>query len=163
MEGKSSRLWKLLLRVFRGLMCVIFGRYPWAVLIDKIGGGAITCTGSIIGKKWVVTAAHCVLNNQDNGYKSASWGTSVKFNCYYLQDGTCKSMKVLRHVPHPCYFPSYDQVRRATSPLKNRFFSISILVSSLPPYHPLALPFAIFLFLLLTHSRYLFLSTSISI
>ena len=30
-------------------MCVVSGRYPWAVLIDKIGGGAITCTGSIIG------------------------------------------------------------------------------------------------------------------
>ncbi|KAJ1490716.1 trypsin-like cysteine/serine peptidase domain-containing protein [Baffinella frigidus] len=83
--------------------------YPWAVLIDKIGGGAITCTGSIIAKKWVVTAAHCVLNNQDNGYKSASWGTTIKFNCFYLLDGACRSMSVLRHVPHPCYFPSYDQ------------------------------------------------------
>lgn len=111
MEG--GQFLRRFVRATNGLTCVVPGRYPWAVLIDKIGGGAITCTGSIIAKKWVVTAAHCVLNNQDNGYKSASWGTTIKFNCFYLLDGACRSMSVLRHVPHPCYFPSYDQVSAA--------------------------------------------------
>jgi secreted trypsin-like serine protease len=83
--------------------------YPWAVLIDKIGGDPITCTGSIIAKKWVVTAAHCVLNNQENGYKSADRGTTLETNCYYLLGGSCRMARVKRHVPHPCYHPSYDQ------------------------------------------------------
>jgi len=45
--------------------------FPWVVYIRRIGGKGITCTGELVNKHWIVTAAHCLLNDDDTGYRDA--------------------------------------------------------------------------------------------
>uniref|UniRef100_A0A7S0QEA8 Peptidase S1 domain-containing protein n=1 Tax=Cryptomonas curvata TaxID=233186 RepID=A0A7S0QEA8_9CRYP len=85
--------------------------FPWTVYIKRIGGRGITCTGELISKRWIVTAAHCLLNDNDSGYRSPYplGNTQVTLGCSDLSQGTCRTYTVKTHVAHPCYTPSVDQ------------------------------------------------------
>jgi trypsin len=85
--------------------------FPWAVLIKKIGGDSTICSGSVISKRWIVTAAHCILNAQNTGYKSPLplGNTQVVIGCANLDSNKCVTYNVKLFRAHPCYTPSFDQ------------------------------------------------------
>ena len=85
--------------------------FPWTVLINRIGGNSITCTGSVVSKRWIVTAAHCILNDLNTGYKSQLplGNTQVVIGCANLASSKCVKYNVKTLTAHPCYTPSYDQ------------------------------------------------------
>jgi len=86
------------------------GNYRWVTLITKIGGSDIRCTGAIISDRWMVTAAHCILNSQNTGYRNPGLGTEITYGCLDIKNGTsCKRVGATRYVAHPCYTPSSDQ------------------------------------------------------
>ena len=86
------------------------GSYMWVTLITKLGGYSITCTGELITDRWMVTAAHCMLNTANNGYRVAAKGnTQIVYGCLAWNDPSCKTVGAKRFVAHPCYTPSNDQ------------------------------------------------------
>ena len=84
------------------------GDYLWVTLISKLGGRPTTCTGSLISNRWMVTAAHCLLTQDNSGYETAGPDkTTIQFGCVDLAH--CQTVDATRYVPHPCYTPSNDQ------------------------------------------------------
>ena len=85
--------------------------FPLGVYIKKIGGRGITCTGELINKRWIVTAAHCLLNDNDSGYRSPLplGNTQVVIGCSDLSSPACRTYNIKALVAHPCYTPSVDQ------------------------------------------------------
>jgi len=60
-EREKERLCECMcVRVYVG-MCVCVGVY--------VGGVSITCTGELISATWMMTAAHCLLNSGNTGYR----------------------------------------------------------------------------------------------
>jgi len=106
--GNSSHEFKL--RIIGG-QAAGASDFPWALYIDKIGGRSIVCSGSVISKRWIVTAAHCVLNDANTGYVSPSpiGSTQVVIGCADLSSKSCVRYNVRSIIVHPCYTPSYDQ------------------------------------------------------
>jgi len=57
----------------------------------------------------MVTAAHCILNSQNTGYRKPGLGTEITYGCLDINDGTnCKRVGATRYIAHPCYTPSND-------------------------------------------------------
>lgn len=81
---------------------------PWVVLIDKVGGNKVTCTGSIIASRWIVTAAHCLLNARNDGYVGPE-GTQIRYGCSDVASDSCKVANAVFVKGHPCFTPSRDQ------------------------------------------------------
>jgi len=79
--------------------------YPWVVRIYKIGGESYLCSGSLISSHFVMTAAHCIINEAMTGWLSMEplGSTAVHVGCSEWLSPTCRSINVTRAVVHPCY------------------------------------------------------------
>merc|ERR1712136_621837 len=79
------------------------GSLPWQVSIQT---WYHFCGGTIIGKRWILTAAHCFTGGS-NGVKIVAGEHNLRYN-----DGSEQKIYVQRHFTHPQYGP---EVRRMTS------------------------------------------------
>eukprot|EP00961_Rhodomonas_salina_P162175 2184533-Rhodomonas_salina.1 len=81
----------------------------WTTHITKVGEDSKRCSGILVNSRWMLTAAHCLLNSDEDGYLTPP-GTSITYGCLDIYDSTaCKRVSASKFVPHPCYTPSRDQ------------------------------------------------------
>ena len=79
------------------------GEYPWQVMV--LPGGFI-CGGSLIHPEWVVTAAHCMFDQNGNPFSAGQ--ISVRLGEYRrsVNDGTEQIRSVAQVIVHPNYNPA---------------------------------------------------------
>jgi len=73
------------------------GSLPWQVSIQQTAYNFHFCGGTIIGKRWILTAAHC--------FTSGSRGVAIVAGEHKLHrsEGSEQKIKVLKHFTHPQY------------------------------------------------------------
>uniref|UniRef100_H3B747 Serine protease 56 n=1 Tax=Latimeria chalumnae TaxID=7897 RepID=H3B747_LATCH len=71
------------------------GEWPWVVSIRL--NGELMCGGVLVGRKWVITAAHCFTGNGNELY----WSVAVGEYNLSKKDETEEIMQVNRIIAHP--------------------------------------------------------------
>ena len=94
------------------------GEIPWQVVVYP---GPFLCGGSLIDPQWVVTAAHCAVDNNDNPVNPATVNVVAGEYNRSQSDGTEQQRTVDLVVVHPNYDPaSFDNdiaLLRLTTPV----------------------------------------------
>ncbi|XP_072930063.1 phenoloxidase-activating enzyme 1-like [Epargyreus clarus] len=93
-------------RIVGGKKADLF-EYPWMALIshNTRDGFAFKCGGSIINKRYVLTAAHCVYNKSIAGVRVGEYNIDEEYDC---QDGTCTNyIQVLIYPRRVMFFGTF--------------------------------------------------------
>jgi len=85
------------LRIVGGVEVQAPNPWPWLGYMTNVGCGA-----NLLNDNWFMTAAHCILTDNDDGFVSPSVVTVV-FGCLDRTSNTCIKRGASRVVPHPCY------------------------------------------------------------
>eukprot|EP00961_Rhodomonas_salina_P261637 3536097-Rhodomonas_salina.1 len=109
-------------------------RMPWVVKIDRAGYNSITCTGQVVESRWIVTAAHCLMNADLNGFVGAG-GTRVVYNCSDTRSDDCIQANAVKVVVHPCYAPALERVHSPQCSLTWSFARISNVLTCFFQHH----------------------------
>ncbi|XP_023142748.3 coagulation factor IXa [Amphiprion ocellaris] len=76
---------------------VVPGEIPWQVALVAHPSGQLFCGGSILGERWIITAAHCLAEAQ------GSFSVRVGEHNIYINEGTEQDYGVLEEHVHPRY------------------------------------------------------------
>ncbi|XP_068596784.1 coagulation factor IXa [Brachionichthys hirsutus] len=76
---------------------VLPGEIPWQVAVVHLHSGVIFCGGSILSERWVITAAHCLMEARD------SYVIRVGEHNVNIHEDTERDYRVLEEHPHPRY------------------------------------------------------------
>lgn len=105
--------------------------YPWVVHILKNGAKTSVCTGQVFARRWIVTAAHCVLDSSRTHIIPVDI-TTVTIGCRDLRSANCKFANLKRIVLHPCFTPSQSEAHDDIALLEmDRDLGIGVLVDGL--------------------------------
>jgi secreted trypsin-like serine protease len=99
------------------------GQFPWTVYfeVEDKNGDVSSCTGALIDKKWVLTAAHCI---DESGITVTAYAGSV-----VRESGQKRSADKL--IPHPNYNDKTKQNDIALFSVKNAF-TLNDAVKTIP-------------------------------
>ncbi|XP_026186750.1 coagulation factor IXa [Mastacembelus armatus] len=81
---------------------VIPGEIPWQVALIARPSGHLFCGGSILSRRWVITAAHCLVEAQGPFF------IRVGEHNVYVNESTEKDYEVLKQHIHPLYNASIN-------------------------------------------------------
>ncbi|XP_029297936.1 coagulation factor IXa [Cottoperca gobio] len=95
-EVPTEELLKPYRRIVGGTV-VIPGEIPWQVALIERPSGLLYCGGSILSERWVITAAHCLVETQ------RSFFIRVGEHDSYISEGTEQDHEVLEQYIHPRY------------------------------------------------------------
>ncbi|KAK2904304.1 coagulation factor IXa [Channa argus] len=76
---------------------VLTGEIPWQVALIARASGRVFCGGSILSQRWVITAAHCLVEVKGPFF------IRVGENNIHLKEGTEQDLDVLKQHLHPNY------------------------------------------------------------
>jgi len=76
------------------------GEWPWQVYVRS---GPYMCGGTLIQQAWVVTAAHCVTNHDNEVYAPAEIRVTLGEYDRTKVDGTEQLINISEVIPHPAY------------------------------------------------------------
>lgn len=91
------------------------GSWPWIVQIEKIVNGkfALSCGGTLICEKWILTASHCFLALGRPFLETETWKYRLHIGKHFKQHapsdiitGMIANVQPHRIVPHPDYSPT---------------------------------------------------------
>ncbi len=105
------------------------GEFPWQMLLRRrTPGGFSTCGGSLLNQRWVLTAAHCVVD--DRGRQHDARSMTITYGSVRFGEGT--NVPVARVVAHRDYVPSYDRNRRVAFPNDIALVEVASPISATP-------------------------------
>lgn len=99
-----------------GSKAALPGQAPWQALLwrpEVMAGNRLSaaqrvhCGGSLIAKGWVLTAAHCLTDNET---AIRMGGHRIRLGVYYSRVDEGISYPILQAIPHPQYDPSNKYV-----------------------------------------------------
>ncbi|XP_042858270.1 venom protease-like [Penaeus japonicus] len=98
-------------RIIGGKEIFPYNKYPWliGILRPKKYGNEFFCGGSIINKNYVLTAAHCLLGDDDLPLPAKEFQVGIADHNFNSEDdniqGVTRAVKVKKYIIHEDYVP----------------------------------------------------------
>jgi len=103
------------------------GQFPWmAFVVDFIDEGAIACSGTVVAPRVILTAAHCVVDEQSGALRDAT-GYRVVTGVVNWTEPARQVSEVTRLIPYPKF---------ASQTARDGYGDVALLVLATPTTAP---------------------------